>query len=522
MVDQERPIGDGEEPPLEDFASVVTIEKSEELAPICGRVDGAPTWAVVIHAPEGNRQLTTELGMRRLMHHAADAGKVIAIATRSSSLASRARELGIPVARKPQHIRWDAGGRHVVRVGKMSLSAPSIGRYVQVAVIAAVAFVGLFLIFAMAPSATVTAYPPTETVSRLITITASEERTEIDFDSLEVPASRVAAEHTFTLALPATGSVPVGTVPAKASITITNETQAAVAVAQGTVVLAAPDFFPFVIDAAVTAPAGGSVAATVTAGRPGTGGNVAAGTIVGWETDRLRFLKVTNAAAAAGGVSEPRQAVDPKDVTALLALADALEDSDAVRQVLLDARPHDAVFMGTASSKVEPGSPRPAVGTPSTLVLLDVHVTLSALAVLEETLDEVARQVLFLEGGDGEFVPGSVRAIETGARQLDAANATIRTDLRVQGELARNVTSDRIRSAVSGKSEEDAKSTLSERYGIEDADVRLSGWAPRLPRFGFRIDVELAVRETPTRPGDAPPNDATAITSTTAAETAGP
>ncbi len=332
MEDLERPIGDGEEPPIEDVASVVTIDKAEELAPICGRVDGAPTWAVVIHAPEGNRQLTTELGMRRLMHHAADAGKVIAIATRSSSLASRARELGIPVARKPQHIRWDAGGRHVVRMGRLSLSAPSIGRYVQVAVIAGVAFLGLFLIFAMAPSADVIAYPPTETVSRLITITASETRTEIDFDSLEVPASRVAAEHTFTLALPATGSVQVGTVPAKSAVTITNSTQADVAVAQGTVLLAAPDFFPFIIDEAVTAPAGGSVAATVTAGRPGTGGNVAAGAIVGWETDRLRFLKVTNAAAAAGGVSEPRQAVDPKDVTALLALADALEDSDAVRR----------------------------------------------------------------------------------------------------------------------------------------------------------------------------------------------
>ena len=31
----------------------------------------------------------------------------MAIATRSSSLASRARELGVPVARKPQHIRWN-------------------------------------------------------------------------------------------------------------------------------------------------------------------------------------------------------------------------------------------------------------------------------------------------------------------------------------------------------------------------------------------------------------------------------
>ena len=65
-------------------------------------------------------------------------------------------------------------------------------------------------------------------------------------------------------------------------------------------------------------------------------------------------------------------------------------------------------------------------------------------------------------------------------------------------------------------------STLSERYGIQDADVRLSGWAPRIPRFGFRIDVELAVRETPTARDAIALNDATAISTSTATPAAGP
>ena len=178
--------------------------------------------------------------------------------------------------------------------------------------------------------------------------------------------------------------------------------------------------------------------------------------------------------------------------------------------------------MGTARSEIAPGEVSPPVGTPSALALLDVKVTLSALAVLEETLNEVAREVLFLETSGGEFVPGSVRAVETGARQLDADNATIQTELRVQGEFARGVTTDDIKSAVSGKSKEAALSTLSDRYGIEDAEVRLSSWAPRLPRFGFRIDVELAVREEPESTDTAPLDDTTAITTAAATPTAGP
>ena len=85
-------VGDDGAAPREDVASVVLVERPEDVAAICGRVDAAPTWAVVIHAPEGNRQLSTELGMRRLIHHAQDGGKVIAIATRSEIGRASGRE----------------------------------------------------------------------------------------------------------------------------------------------------------------------------------------------------------------------------------------------------------------------------------------------------------------------------------------------------------------------------------------------------------------------------------------------
>ena len=509
-----QPAAGDERRPAESLASVVSVERSEDIAAICGRVDMAPTWAVVIHAPDGNRQLGTELGMRRLVRHAEEAGKVVAIATRSSSLASRARQVGVPVSRRPESVRWDAGGRHVLGVGRWSVATPAIGRYVQIAIIAAVGLVAAGLVLTMAPAATVVAYPPTETVTSVVTITASEDITEVDLETLEVPASRVSGEQVITLALAPTGTVEVGVEPAKVSVVITNSTQADVVVAAGTVVLGGPAFFPFELDETVTVPREGSVSAMATAARPGADGNLAAGSVGGWLDEKFRFLEVTNPEAASGGLSAPRPAVDPQDVVGLQTLAKALESSATIKEGLVESRPHYALFVRTAETTVEYGLPEPPVGTPTDLVLLRVTVKVSALAVLAETLDRLARQVLQAEGGEGEFLPGTVTALETGARQLDATTGLIRTEVRLQGEFARGVTSAAVEEAVKGKSPGAARSTLLERYGIQEAEVKLTpGWAPWVPRFGFRVDVELRSHSADAATDASTTNDATTTSS---------
>ena len=483
------------EQPAENLASVILIERAEDVAGVCGRLDTAPTWAVVIHAPDGNRQLSTELGMRRLLRHAEEAGRMVAIATRSSSLASRARGLGVPVARRPDHIRWDAPGKVVWRLGGMSIAAPNIGRYLQVLVIAAVAFGAMGLAFTLAPKGTVEAYPPTETITETVTITASEEFTEIDFETFDVPAERITSVQRYTLAVPATGTATVGVLPASVGVVISNDTSADVVVAEGTALLAGGEFFPFELTETVTVPAGASISTTALAMRPGEEGNVEAGAVSGWFDEKFRFLAVTNPESATGGTSEPRPAVSPTDVLTLSALARSLEGSDAVREGILEARPQDAVFLRTAETSIEMGQVRPPVGEPSDVVLMDVDVTITALAVVQATLDEVASRVLADDGSEGAFLPGTVRAVETGARQVDAETGTVLTELRIQGEFARGVTEGAVKDAVKGKSVEDAEAILAERYGIEDAEVRLTpGWAPWMPRFGFRLDVEFRAR----------------------------
>ena len=499
------------------LASVVSVDRREDVAAICGRVDGSPTFAVVIHAPGGNRPLSTELGMRRLQRHAEDSGRVIAIATSNTALAARARQVGIPVARRPDRVRWDSGGKRVLRVFGRSWVAPSMGGYLVflIALVVAAAFGALSL--TMAPSATVVAIPPVDTVERIVTISASPDAGKVDVKALKVPASKVTSQQTITLAVRTTGKVQVATLSAKVVVAMTNLSTVDITIPAGTL-LVGPGIQTFELDIDTTVPATKTVSQGATAVEPGPAGNVAAGTIKSWGDPKFQALTITNGLAAQGGATEERQGVATADILAIRVLAKDLTGSEAVKRALIAARPNDAIFLRTAETSIETGDPSLAAGAAGDILLMDVKVTVSALAVLSSTLDEIARGVLVTGQRRGELLPGSVTAVETGARRADASDGSIRTDIKVTGKFTRNLTREDIRDAVKGKSRDAAKSTLSERYGIDGAEVSVSpGWAPRVPRFGFRIEVEFrGPAATKATSESNSKNDATPTSSSTA------
>jgi hypothetical protein len=482
------------EPAVSDRASVVVVGPNEDIATICGRIDTAPTYAVVVHAPGGNRDMSREIGIRRLKKHAEDSGRTVAIATPSLGLASRARQVRIPVARKPEHVRWDSGGRVALRLGRASVLVPPLGRYLQVLLFAGVALGVGWLLLAMAPSATVTAFPPTETVETQITITASPNYEDIDVARLRVPAQEVSSSRIVTLAIPTTGSRQVGVEPAEVTVTIYNDGEEDVELASGTVFTATGGAPNFELREDATIEAGGQLAVAAFAMEPGTVGNIEPGQITGLEGSRAA-VRVENLGNGGGGRDGPAPAVDAADIVAIRGLANQLAVVNAIKATIVEDRPHDAVFLDTATVEVTAGQPSDVPGALADILVMDVRVSVTAFAVVSDVLDEIARAVLS-EGAPGEFIPGSVSAVETGARQYDANSQTIETELTLRGEFARDVSSDDIESAVSGRSSESARAVLAERYGIEDAQIDVSpGWAPRLPRFGFRIDVELRARD---------------------------
>ncbi len=494
----------------EDLASVVRVGRDEDVAAICGRIDTSPTYAVVVHAPRGNRSLSTELGMRRLHRHAEEAGKMVAIASGSVALTSRARQAGIPSARRPDQIRWDAGGHRVFRFFGASIRLPSIGKYLQYVFLIAVV-VGLgFGALAIGPSAKIIAYPPTETLERLVSVTASSSQEKLDSELLIVPSSSVSARSSLTLALKTTGKVNAPVRSSRVALTIANPSSADVVVPAGTILATSVEGITFALDLDTTIATKATATANATALQRGTTTNVVAGAVKTFQDERFKSLTVTNQAVASGGANEERQAVDAADIVSIRALANELEKSDTVRQALIRERPRDTVFLKTAETSVELREPSPPAGTEATILTMEIFVTVTAQAILADTLDGLARAVLITDQGSGTFIPGTVTAVETGASQVDAAKRTVRTQLRLRGEFARNVSPAIISSAVKGKSEGDVRSTLAERYGIQDSELKLTpGWSPRFPRATFRISVELKNRQAEQAGEATPPNAVT-------------
>ncbi len=487
-------------PPVSDgLASVVLIERRDDIAGICGRLDAAPTYAVVVHAPGGNRQLSTQLGIRRLQRHAEDTGRVIAIATRSRSLAARARQAGIPVSRRPEHVRWDAPGRRVVRLPGVSLALPGVGRYVQFAVLAAacLAIVGLAVL--MGPTATVRLTPPMREFTARVLVDASPDRDTADVPAARLRAQEVSATRRVTLAAPATGTALVPATRATVLITMSNTGSTQVVVPKGEILLAQPSGLRFQVDQETSVPASKTVVQQASALDPGEIGNIPAGALGSWDDASLKSVSVSNAAPGSGGASEERPAVSEADVLGLLALADSMTTSPAIRQAVIDANPGFGVFLRTAAVEVATADPVPAVGAPAEILVLDVAFEITALAVGEADLLALVLDRLG-PGAPGPLVSGSVRAVETGARQSDIEEDGVMTsEFDITAAFADGVTASSVRSAIHGRLTSRARSHLEDRYGIENVELDMNpGVAPLVPWFQFRIDVEFR----PVNPGE--------------------
>ena len=501
------PLPESEPEPERDIASVVPIGRHEEIDGVCGRIDAAPTLAIVLHAPGGNRAMVEELGMRRVLRHVEASGRVFAIATRSGALARRARELRVPVASDPHRVHWRSGGKIVVRLGPSTLLLPPFGRYGPYVLLGLFVLAILAGLWTAGPSATVTVYPRTETVTGLAVVRASPRVDTVDLETLTLPATVVAIERDILLAVPATGSITVGVSAATATLVLTNPTDAPVTVPAGSVIFALPGFVAFTFDEAVTVPAGGELAAAVTARDAGAAGNVEAGAVAQWRSRTLAALTATNPQPASGGADETLSAVDPADILALETLAAEIAENNPPGALLVSARPRHAVIVRSAAATVTLGPPSAASGTPAGTVFMEVSTRIEALAIPPHALEALARSLLSAPEGFGELVPGTVVAVETGAQEQDHPDGSFTVELRLSAGFPEAPSAAVIEDIVSGRSASAAESELWSRYGIDDVEIDLTpGWAPRLPRFGFRIDVEFA-RRAPAPAASAQPPD---------------
>lgn len=491
-------------PPTDGLASVVLVDPRDDVAGVCGYIDAAPTFAVVLHAPDGNRQLASQLGMRRLVRHAEDTGRVIAIATRSRALAARARQLGVPVGRRPEKVRWDAGGRRVLWLGPVSIAFPGVSRYLQFAVLALAALIAAAATLTIGPHASITIAPPVDEHSGTFVLSGVVGAGGADYEALQFPAIEVSTTRNVTLAVATTGIVQAPSGRATVLVTLANTGGVDITIPEGAVILSSTGP-PFVLDQETTVPAGKTVIQQASATEPGPAGNVPAQALGRWESPAYSAVRVSNAGPAAGGGTEERPGVAPTDIAALEDLARRLGESDEWLRALTGDRPGDAIFSRTATVEISLGDPALALGQPGPVVFAEVTVRITARAIPRHYLAPLLERSLGTPP-PGPLLTETIRAVETGRRQRDGPGSALMSEFRLSGAFSRATPGD-VRDLVKGKSEEDARSTLLERYGIQDADVTLTpGFMPWLPRFHFRIDVTFQVPEDEPAPPSPTPD----------------
>jgi hypothetical protein len=219
-----------------------------------------------------------------------------------------------------------------------------------------------------------------------------------------------------------------------------------------------------------------------------------------------------------------RAIVAQADIDALTALANDVAGTDAVKAMIGGSRPGDVVFIETATATATPGAVIPTLGSYADVVIMPVEVKITATAVLADTLQAFGQAVLANAKPGSTLVPGSISAVQAAPATIAKDTGAITAQLRLTGQFAQAVSEDDVRDAVKGESVGDAESTLRERYGIQNPEVEITpGWAPWVPRFGFRIDVKLL----PGIQGDNPAplaatNDERSISSATPTPSPGP
>lgn len=479
-----------------DVATVVVVDRREDVATICGRLDSAPTFAVVIHAPKGNRQLATEYGMRRLRRYAEETGHALAVATGNRALASRAVGAGLPVARKPANVRWDRPGRSVVTLGSLSLALPSLGQWPGIFAIT----VGFFLIVLAAlfvlPSATVTVILAGEPVTTETEISIVEASSASDPVRGILVARPVTLHDTVLLAIRTTGVAEVATEAAVATVSVTAPAEG-ITVPAGAVLLAGP--VRFRLDSELSLGPRGTASVTATAVLPGPSGNVVAGAVNGWEDDAFASAVVTNPTAAVNGAAETRAVVTEADLARADEQVDLLAGSSQILARLAESRSGELVIKESlsATAKARPGEL--SAGDAADVLVLEVDVEITGEAVPADALLALAEGLY--ETGSQVVLNGTVEveqvepAFETGGETF--------ARVAVTATLVSAIDPGEIRGAIAGRRPGSAKENLLARYRMDDVELRLSpGWAPFVPRLGSRINVE--VRATSGEEVDAP------------------
>ena len=385
--------------------------------------------------------------------------------------------------------------------GARRVAGPSRG-WVIVVVVVLIAFVGGFLGAQFLPSATIVVTPRVETIGPLtFDVTADPTATSPDVTAAIVPASQptipleasgdYAATGKKVNETKATGTVTFSnydflrsnTIPVGSIVATQADTQF---VTRQTVILPPA---ALLADSSVVPQTGDS---PVTAVKPGTGGNVAAGAIkIVPSGENPIATRVTNKAATSGGTHTESLIVSQKDIDK--AIADLTRQLDAQLDQLVSEPgqilPDVSVFPETKSRTPGVADPDPTtlVGQAVQRFSLGMTATGTVTAVDEAAVSSLATARLRAAVGPGrDLVKDSLKVTVGKGR---AQGPDIVFPVQATAQQVRRIAAADLRDAIRGKPLAQARSAL-EAYGETTIDL-WPGFVSSIPNYDFRIDLTI-------------------------------
>lgn len=477
--------------------AAVYIAPDDDVPSICGKVDTASHQRVVLIAAKGNRSLTAMMGMPLLRRHADATGKEVFIVSRRRRLRTLARQEGLPAAATVKGLRLDArpAARPEIPLwGGQRLALPSYASIAKGMMLAGVGIAALVAALMLVPTATVVVYPATVDAAQEITIIASASASEIDLTGLIIPARRISTVMETNIAVPTSGMATVGDTRASGTVTFTNLSGRALLVPAGTPLSTATGVRFLTQQEVTLAAAEGSVGqALVVAAVAGAVGNVAAGAINLVEGELQSVVQVTNAEPTQGGTDRQGRAVAQADLELLRTLAVKVLTDRGAQALESQRQEAETLYEETISVDILDEQLSHALGEETDWVLLNARAEVIGLAVhANDVLTVVASVIAGSSGRNAYVLPETVTVEPVALQSFIRDEGEVWFTINASGKVAPSFDPEAVRREVAGRNKDDALLLLAQHYSPNaPPEVRTSpGLLPRLPQFGWRINIE--------------------------------
>lgn len=475
------------------YAAVV-IERGDDLASVFGKIAAAASPRVALVARRGNRELSTQLGMRRLQRHLDLSGRDLILVTRSRSLRLRAREEGLPAVGSLKNVDFDRGpGLHL---GWVTLRLPALGALLAVAIFTIAVALGVAVLLFYVPTATVTFSVPVETVGDAVDIVADTKVADVNVTKGIIPAHRREVTVSRTIPGPATGNIATPVETAIVGLTFSNKTARAINIPKGTVVSTANGVqFSTNSDVSLAARLGATADVQATATAPGSGGNVPANAANRLDAALAAVANVTNRNPGERGSDKNTRVVTEQDVNFIKEVALPYLIDQAKKELVAKLGGNETVFSdGARAEFVGECTSSPPIGQEARYVELVCTAKVSMISAVNEDLKEVglnrfqpriAENKAILEDGF------KVTADQAGTHDETFDRLTVTT--RMSFPVGPLIDREELRKALAGKTKDSVERETRLRVPGVSTPVQtdLSGWAPWLPKRENRIQINV-------------------------------